>query len=95
MMIVIGFIFLGHAGFKTYAKPGSLETDAALAIWRERIIGFTGRWKSAILQNGWTRDRDSNRTDCYRYCAELARRLKQKNLNPDAEIMARQFSHFL
>jgi hypothetical protein len=77
------FYFLWPDWLQNYVKLGGLETDAALAIWREKHNWFRWPIESAILQNGWTRDRDSNRTDCYRYSAELTRRLKQKNLNPD------------
>lgn len=77
------FYFLWPDWLQEYAKPGSLETDAALALWREKDHWFRWPKESTLLQNGWTRDRDSNRTDCYPYDAELTRRLKQKNLKPD------------
>jgi hypothetical protein len=77
------FYFLWPDWLQEYAELGSLETAAALALWREKDCWFRWPKQSALLQHGWTRDRDGNRTDCYPYDAELTRRLKQKNLKPD------------
>jgi|ERR1039458_8966447 hypothetical protein len=80
---LLRFYFLWPDWFQRYAKPESLETAAVLALWQEKDSWFRWPTESAVLQRGWTRDRNVSRIDCYPYEAELIRRLKQKNLKPD------------
>jgi hypothetical protein len=77
------FYFFWPEWLQGYAQPESLETAAALALWQEKDTWFRWPKESKPLQRGWKRDRDGNRLNCYAYDADLIRRLKEKNLEPD------------
>jgi hypothetical protein len=77
------FYFLRPDWIQNYACKKSLATVAALALWQEKTFWFRWPKQSVLLQPEWVRDSDGNRADCYRYDAELKRRLRRKNLKPD------------
>jgi hypothetical protein len=77
------FYFLRPDLIQSLVRPGSLETDAVLTLWQEKDFWFRWPKESEILQRGWTRHPDGDRSDCYLYDAELIQRLRRKKLEPD------------